>query len=130
MALAMFFLVMIAINVAICYLYMLILQRVPPQHRKMEPTMVWLLLIPCFNLVWNFFVYLRVPESVQSYLESTGRTDQGDCGRGVGMAYAICTALTVIPFVNYLTGPAALVLLIIFLVKMFQVKKLLPQAEG
>jgi hypothetical protein len=110
-------LVGLAIMAFICWNLMGCFSRVPAQYRKMEPTLVWLLMIPCFSLVWNFFVYLRLPDSYQAYFAATGRTDGSDYGRGIGLAYAICSVCCIIPFVNYIAGPAALVLLIIFLVK-------------
>ncbi len=117
----------LAIGIVICVLLYKVQSAVPPNHRKIEPAMVWLLLIPLFNLIWNFFVYRRIPDSFQSYFASVGRTDVGDCGRNIGLWYAICAACSIIPCVNYVAGPAALVLLIIFLVKMFDLKSKIGQ---
>ena len=114
--------VMLAINAVVCWLVSSSLAKVPAEHRKMEPGKVWLLMIPCFSLVWNFFVFQRVPESFQSYFASIGRQDLGDCGKQIGLWYAICGACSVVPFLNYLAGPAGLVLLILNLVKFNQLK--------
>lgn len=116
------FAVTTAITVAVCLFIVSALSRIPREHRRMEPEMVWLLLVPCFGLVWNFFVFQRVPESFRSYFASLGRTDMGDCGRGLGLAYAICSALCVLPLVNYLAAPASLVLLIICLIRFHDLK--------
>ena len=70
---AVVFLVMLVIWAGICYMLYISLQAVPPEHRKMPPGQVWLLLIPLFNLVWNFFVFQRIPESYQSFFHSRGR---------------------------------------------------------
>ena len=43
-----------------------------------------------FNLVWVFIVFQRVPESYQRYFASVGRNDVGDCGKSIGLWYAIC----------------------------------------
>ncbi len=115
-------LVMLAINAVVCWLASNALARIPAEHRKMEPGMVWLLMIPCFPLVWNFFVFQRIPESFASYFASVGRTDVGDCGKQMGLWYAICTAASAVPLVNYIAGPASLVLLIISLVKFNELK--------
>ena len=114
--------VLIAFNAIPCYFISSSLGKVPAAHRKLEPGLVWLLMIPCFPIVWNFFVFLRVPESFKSHFDAQGRTDVGDCGRSIGLAYAICVACSFIPLVNYLTGPASLVLLIICLVKFNELK--------
>ena len=39
--------------------------RIPAEHRKMEPAMVWLLLIPIFSLVWIFFGRRNVPSVIR-----------------------------------------------------------------
>lgn len=117
----------IAIGVVICFLLMSCFKSIPPAHRKMEPALVWLLLIPCFSVVWNFFVFPRLSESYLSYFTAQGRSDVGDCGRGLGLAYAICCACSMIPYIGILAGLAALVLLILYLVKAFDLKGQIPQ---
>ena len=114
-------LVQLAIFVVICLLLYNAQKAIPPEHRRIEPGMIWLLLIPIFSLVWNFFVFLRIPDSYRSYFQSLGR-DVGDAGRSIGLALAICAACTIVPCVNLLAAPAALVLLIIFLVKIYNLK--------
>ena len=117
----------LAIAVLICWLIYAPLKTIPAQYRVMEPGMVWLLLIPCFNLVWNFFVYLRIPDSFNAFFQAHQRTEFGDCGRGLGLAYAICAACSIVPLINYLAGPASLVLAIIVIVKFWTMKKAVEQ---
>jgi hypothetical protein len=93
--------------------------------------MVWLLMIPCFNVVWNFFVWPKLANSYKSYFDSAGITDVGDCGYTLNMAYCIvsaCSVLAWIPCVGYLIGLAALVLLIICLVKAMSLKARIVEA--
>lgn len=123
-------LINIGINVLICFLLYNAQKAIPPQFRKIEPGMIWLLLIPLFNLIWNFFVYLRIPESYQEYFRSVGRTDVGDAGRGIGLAFSICAACVIVPCVNIIAGPAALILLIVFLVKIYGLKGQLGNPPG
>jgi hypothetical protein len=111
-----------AISIFICLLIYLPYKDVPAEHQKMAPGLVFLLLIPFFNIIWNFIVFLRIPESFQSCFAAQGRTDQGDCGRQIGLWYAICGVAAFVPCVNYIAGPAALVLFIIFLVKIWSLK--------
>jgi len=119
-------LIALAIMAVILYILYTCFERIPPEHRQMDSWQVFLLLIPCFNIIWNFFVYPRLAESYQSYFRSVGRTDVGDCGQQVGLWYAICSAVSIIPIVNYIAGPASLVLLIIFLVKAASLKGQIP----
>jgi hypothetical protein len=54
----------------------------------------------------------------------------GDCGKGIGLWYAICAVCCIIPCLNYVAGPAALVLLIIYLVKVMDLKNQIPPQSG
>jgi hypothetical protein len=125
-----FFLAMIAVVIFILYLLYSLLKAVPPEYRLMEPVMVWLLLIPCFNIVWNFFVYPNIAKSYQRYFNAYGRTDVGDCGAAIGLWYSVCAVLVSIPCLNYITGifcgPAMLVLMIVYLVRLWGLKKEIP----
>lgn len=118
--------VSLAIHAFVCYLLYNCFNAIPQEYRKQEPGMVWLLLIPVFSLVWNFFVYPKLAESYQAYFAAQGRADVGDCGRQIGLIYCILAACCIIPYVNALAGPAALVLLILFLVKAYELKKQIP----
>ena len=124
---ALIVLVLIGLSVFVIYLLYSLLKAVPPNYRLMEPALVWLLLIPCFNLVWNFFVFTRISKSYQNYFYDHDRPHIGDCGAGIGIAYSVCTVLASIPCVNYITGifcgPAMLVLIIIYLVQLHGLKR-------
>ncbi len=119
-------LISLAITIAICLMLHMVQSRVPVEHQKISPPAIWLLLIPLFGLVWNFFVFQRIPESYKSYFDSVGDTSVGDCGKAVGLWFAICAACSIVPCLNYIAGPASLVLLIIFLVKVFGFRGKIP----
>jgi hypothetical protein len=121
------FLFAFAVNIAVVFLLYTDFERVPRNFRKLESGLVWLLLIPCFNLVWNFFVIPRLADSFKAYFDSIGDTSVGNCGRDLGFGYAICTAASAIPFVGCLTGIVSLVLLILFLVKANELKNRIPR---
>ena len=114
--------VALAVHIVICYLLYTVLQAVPPQFRLMEPGMVWLMLIPCFNLVWIFFVYVRIARSYQNYFRSVGRYDVGDCGESIGLWYCICVCLSIVPCVGGIAGLISFILMIVYLVKLFGLK--------
>jgi hypothetical protein len=116
----------LAISIAVILIVQSFFKRIPPEHRKMEPGMVWLLIIPCFNVVWNFFVFLKLSDSFKSYFDSQGVMDVGDCNRGLALAYCITAVLCLVPCLNYLAGPVALVLLIVVLVKYNGLKERIP----
>ena len=112
----------LAVAIAACIIISGCYKRIPQEFRQMEPAMVWLLLIPCFGMIWNFFVWPKLADSYKSYFDSVGNTEVGDCGKFLNMAYCIVAACALIPCVNYLAGPASLVLFIICLVKAVSLK--------
>jgi hypothetical protein len=117
-------LVTLAIHIVVCFLLQECFRRIPPQFRKQQPALVWLLLIPCFSIVWNFFIYLPLSKSYKAYFDSINRTDVGDCQYGVAVTYSCLYAAFFVPFASL----AALVLLIIYLVKIHELKNQIPMA--
>ncbi|MBI1842347.1 MAG: hypothetical protein HYR88_16040 [Verrucomicrobia bacterium] len=114
-----FFVAYMVIKGAICFFVINALKRVPPEHRRIEPAMVWLLMIPCFSWIWNFIVFQKTPDSFKSFFSARGRGDHGDCGKGLGLAFAIVELVwsVPIPLVGAAAWLAGWVLLIISLVK-------------
>lgn len=114
--------VFLAIGIAIAVFYCLTLSKalkqVRPENRDMEPGQVWLVLIPFFNLYWNFKIASDIPSSLKREFRERGMGRSGDdYGAAVGKWYAICVILGIIPIVNYVAGLAQIVLWIMFWVK-------------
>jgi hypothetical protein len=87
-----------------------------PEHRAMEPGLVWLLFIPFFNLVWQFFVVKNVAQSVRSWGQAHGK-EVGDGGWSIGLTACILSVCSFIPFLGFLCGIGGLVCLILWWVK-------------
>ncbi len=104
-----------------------VLRAIPPTYRQMDPAMVWLMLIPCHNLIWSFVVLLAVSNSLRSFLHHRGEDSVGDCGAGLGIAIGICLILMSIPCLNYITSPfclpAFLILTTVYLLKIAKLKR-------
>ena len=68
--LQLFFLLLLIIPVAF---YLMTLQRtlqvIIPENRRMPPWQVWLLLIPFFNLIWQFVVVNKISHSIRRECE-------------------------------------------------------------
>ncbi|MGC8624969.1 MAG: hypothetical protein ACP5VQ_06860 [Phycisphaerae bacterium] len=120
----------LGIAVAICWVLYSCLKRIPEPFRLQQPGLAFLLLIPLFNLVWNFFVYPPLAKSYKAYFDSNGDTSVGDCGYGIGLAYSICAALCVIPVINIAAGLATLVLLILYLIKAWNLRSRITDITG
>ncbi len=124
------FIVLPLVQVIICWRTAATLKRIPAAHRFQEPSMVWLLLVPLFSLYWNFKVFPAVAESFQHYFFSRGIADVDDCGEQLARAYCILCLISLIPCVTLLTYPAALVMVILFLVKADELNKRIAMLEG
>jgi len=111
----------VAIVLAVGIFYILTLQkalnRCAPENRAMEPGMIWLLLIPCVNMVWHFFVVLNLAKSLGAEFQKRGIAEEPEPGKVIGLVASILWCCGWIPLLNYLTGPAALVCWIIYWVK-------------
>ncbi|MEE2908448.1 MAG: DUF4328 domain-containing protein [Planctomycetota bacterium] len=59
-----------------------------PKHQSMEPGLVWLLIIPVFNVFWNFRALPAVADSLSATLRDHGK-DGGDCGRLFGYIWSL-----------------------------------------
>lgn len=117
--------VMVLISVVVCYFIYKPLSTVPEQYQKISPAMVWLLLIPLFNLVWGFFVYPRVSQSLKQYAAARGNHGLAatDCGETLGwiIPSLVVAGFLPIPIVGLLIPLANLVILILYLVKINQI---------
>lgn len=94
-------LVLLAVVVLVYAFFLLTLHRAlgrcRPHNRTMEPGLVWLNLIPLFNLVWQFVTVSRVSASLATEFRARGRDhNKGDYGYALGMtAFALFLAVIV-----------------------------------
>lgn len=94
------------------------LNKCTPASRAMEPTMVWLSLIPFFSLIWNFFVVLWVAKSLGNEYARRGiPSPEPTPGQTIGLAMCICACCGIIPILGILAGLASLALWIVYWVK-------------
>ena len=84
------------------------LNRCSPSSRAMSPGMVWLLLLPLFNLVWHFFVVLNLSKTLGAEFQRRGLPPEPDPGATLGLVMCISALLC---------GPVYLVCWIIYWVK-------------
>ena len=108
------------------------LNRCAPENRAIQPAMVWLLLVPCFNVVWHFFVVLKMARTLGAEFQKRGLAESPAPGKTLGliMCVFICCAAIPIPFLRPLAGLGGLVCWILYWVKIAGFsKKLEPEAE-
>src|SRR5579871_6852614 len=98
--------------------YLLSLQRAleqcAPASRTMSPGMVWLLLIPVFNLIWHFFVVTNLSKSLRhEFSRRTLPNEEAEPGKIIGLAMCILGVISVIPVLGVVTSIASLICWII-----------------
>ena len=78
--------------------------------------------MPCLGLLVIIAVAVLVPIAFKDAFAARGRTEFGDCGLMVGIAWIACAVLSMIPFIGIVFGLGALICMILFIVKLRQMK--------
>lgn len=105
------------------------LERCAPVSRTMQPGMVWLLLVPLFNIIWSFFVVMALARSLANEFARRGMASpEPEPGQSIGVAMCICACCGVIPVLGALASLASLVLWIMYWVKVSEYSQALAQS--
>tara|TARA_Y100000814_G_scaffold250677_1_gene197350 strand:- start:258 stop:695 length:438 start_codon:yes stop_codon:yes gene_type:complete len=105
---------------------MKLLRKCSPNNRTMEGEMVWLNFIPLFGFGWFIYTVIQVRNSLQAEFKSRNiKVDDPQVGFGVGLAAGICNCCSIIPVLGILSGIAALILIVIYWMKMHEYLQLL-----
>ena len=65
------------------------LNRCSPECRAMNPGMVWLMLIPLFNMVWHFFIVMNMAKSLGCEFQKRGIAEDPKPGQTLGLVMCI-----------------------------------------
>lgn len=112
----------LAVAALVGFLLYRALDAVPAEHRRMEPWQVFLLFIPCFGIFWSFMVFTRIPQSYRSYFTASGDPDPTGSLEQMGLAYAILTVVTLIPYLGGCFWLIGLGVLIFYLVQVSRLR--------
>jgi len=93
------------------------LERCSPESRTTSPGSVWLMLIPLFNLVWQFILVIRISSSLHNEFSKRNMIEEPEPGKALGLAYCILGVCSVIPILGILTSITSLICWIIYWVK-------------
>lgn len=102
------------------------LSRCAPESRTLDPGLVWLMLIPLFNLVWHFLLVSHISKSLHN--EFARRNIPGlepEPGRSLGLAMCILACCGIIPVLGLLAGLAGLICWIAYWAKIAGYARLL-----
>lgn len=120
-----------AILVFVLYLKNLqdLLKEVSDVNREVPAANVWLMFIPIFSMIYAFILYPKIASSLTKEFESRGIPQEGDYGKGLGLAMAIIGVVGLVPRLGDFTGIPSLVILIIYWVKMAKYKEQLRSSQ-
>lgn len=103
------FVVVLAVTVTFLATLARALTRVDPPNRRMDPGLVWLNLIPVFNLIWLVVTVERVGESIRNEMAARGRLKKSDpYGKTAGITGLVLLWFGI--FLNLVGPPAGLLL--------------------
>jgi hypothetical protein len=91
------------------------------QTRTLAPGLVWLLLIPLFNLIWHFIVVFAIAKSLHGEFVARNIDQDPAPGRNLGLALSILFVMASVPHPYFRApfGILALICWIIYWVKVF-----------
>jgi hypothetical protein len=130
--------VLLCLGVLVSYILYLVtlhttLDRVSPANRKMSPGQVWMVFIPIFGIVWHFIMVGYIADSLAAEFRSRNiQVAEARPGYGIGLAYCICLACCIIPFLNILAILGFIICMIVYWAKIAEYKKMLavPAQNG
>ena len=93
------------------------LNRCAPENRAMAPGLVWLIFIPLFALVWQFFVVINMAKSLGAEFQKRGIAEEPEPGKKLGLIMCILACCSIIPFLGIPCSLGALVCWIIYWIK-------------
>jgi hypothetical protein len=92
--------------------------RCDPSARSIPPGLVWLAMVPLLSMVWDFVVVVAVGRSLgNEYARRNRPLAYSFPGLGFGISFCVLNLLIWIPLINMVAVPVAVVLWLIFWVK-------------
>ncbi|QNL51186.1 hypothetical protein H8S90_06270 [Olivibacter sp. SDN3] len=85
--------------------FRLTLKLIAPENRFMKPGEAWLVLIPIFNIYWNFELAKRMADSLTNEFYDRKIAEEEAPGRSTGLTVAVLYLITIFPLpLNILLG--------------------------
>lgn len=126
--------VFLLVFLVVYVLFLLCLQkalaRCHPDNRAMNPGSVWLNLVPCLNVVWQFLTVIWVADSLDREFRDRRLRGDGDYGKGIGLASCVLNLLGNIPYIGLLFGLAGLVCFVVYWVKIAGLSRQLAEDDA
>lgn len=90
------------------------LSRCSAESRTLPPGLVWLGLIPLFNLIWSFVLVISIAKSLGNEFRRRGIVESSSPGVAVGLAMSICAISFADPFLGIWGAVAGYVLWVVY----------------
>ncbi|SFC01535.1 hypothetical protein SAMN05421747_10396 [Parapedobacter composti] len=103
---------------------------IAPENRLMTPRMAWLVIIPIFNIYWNFEVASRMADSLTNEFYDRKIAEEENPGRATGRWYAwlfLASNIPLSPFIVFLSALGSLAYFIVYWVKINNFRNLLVE---
>ena len=88
-------LVILGIQIVICWQLSRLQSALPEQFRRHSPGMAFLMLVPFLNLVWVFIYPLGLSDGYTQFFNSQG-VNNGDSNKQIALWWAICSIASII----------------------------------
>lgn len=111
------------------FVYHRVLGALPVERRLISARSTYLLLIPFFSTVYEFYVVLRLSRSLQDYFALVEEPKMGGCGRILGVSFCLCNAGALIPGVGMILGVLGLLLWIVYMMTIDELRKVVLQSR-
>ena len=99
------------------------LDVVGKENATLQPTKVWLLLIPFFGLAWHFIIVINLVKSIKAASGAKGVAVKNlTTFYNLGIAMCVLNCLFFVPFLNIFASFASIVCFIIFWIKVAEYK--------
>jgi hypothetical protein len=95
------------------------------KNQGLEPWLVWLLLIPFFNIVWHFIVVTRLSESLEAEYRMRDHPTMPRPSYDTGIAMCVLTCLSCWDLLTWPAGISAIIIWIIYWTEIHKHKKTL-----
>lgn len=106
-----------------------VLGQCVPENRTMKPGHVWLILIPLFNIVWQFIIVSRIASTLENEFHSRNTSIEPNPGKNIGIAWCILSLTGIIPIIGIITLLVGLCCWIIYWVRIAKYSKKLASIQ-
>jgi len=123
----------VLLNVFFCILLQNVLEEIEIHNRAIHPNLVWLNMIPIFNLFLSFYLNPKICNAVKRQLEENDYSENDDYGVLLGKAFPLLVFAAIIiwiPGIQLLLIISSVICLLMFWSKMSENLKKLKETRS